>query len=124
MLNLLLIFVGGGFGSLARYAISKWLNPPVGGFPWGTLTANVLACLVLGIIAALISQKSGISKELQALVLIGFCGGFSTFSTFSIETLRMIQNGQWMMAIAYVTASLITCLLLLAFVANFMKIRA
>lgn len=124
MLNLFLIFVGGGAGSLARYGISKWLNPPVGGFPWGTLTANVLACLILGMIAALISQKSGISKELQALVLIGFCGGFSTFSTFSIETLRMIQNGQWMMAIAYVTASLITCLLTLAFVANFMKIRA
>lgn len=123
MLNLLLIFIGGGVGSLARYGISKWMNPPVGGFPWGTLTANALACLVLGIMAVLISQKSGISKELQAMVLIGFCGGFSTFSTFSMETLRMIQNGQWIMAISYVTVSLISCLLVLAIVANLLKVK-
>jgi CrcB protein len=123
-MKLLLIFVGGGLGSLARYGISKWLNPTSGGFPWGTLTANTLACLVLGVVAVVISQKSGISKELQAMVLIGFCGGFSTFSTFSMETFRMIQNGQWIMAISYVIASLITCLLVLAIIANFLKIKA
>lgn len=123
MLKLLLIFVGGGFGSLARYGISRLFNPPVGGFPWGTLIANVLACLVLGIMAVLITQKSGISKELQAMVLIGFCGGFSTFSTFSMETFRMIQNGQWIMAISYVAASLISCLLVLVIVVNYLKIK-
>ncbi len=123
MLNLLLIFIGGGLGSLARFGISKWLNPPVGGFPWGTLAANTLACLVLGLVAVLISQKSGISKELQAMILIGFCGGFSTFSTFSMETLRMIQNGQWLMATAYVFLSLLSCLFILAAVAKMLNIK-
>lgn len=107
---LLLIFIGGGLGSLLRYGLSRWPGNPSGGFPWGTLAANVLACLVLGLAVHYLATRADLSPSLKPLILIGFCGGFSTFSTFSLETFRMIEAGQWIMALAYVLISTLACL--------------
>lgn len=106
---LLLIFIGGGLGSLVRYGLSRWPGNPPMGFPWGTFLANVLACLVLGLAVNYVATRSDLAPTLKPLVLIGFCGGFSTFSTFSLESYRMLTAGQWQLALAYVLASTLAC---------------
>jgi CrcB protein len=113
MTDWLAVFIGGGVGSLLRYGLSRWLGTSEAGFPLGTLTANVLACVVLGLAWHVFAQRVGLPPALKTLVLVGFCGGFSTFSTFSFETLRLMQAGQIGLAALYVLASLGSCLLLL-----------
>ncbi|CAG5081587.1 fluoride efflux transporter CrcB [Parvicella tangerina] len=107
------VFLGGGLGSLARYGVSVGLeNYKPNNFPIATLVANVLSCLVIGIVAYAFSSKFQ-SDEMKALILIGFCGGFSTFSTFSNETLQLMKNGQFAIAIANILISLVLCIAVL-----------
>lgn len=105
----LYVFLGGGLGSLARYGIGQWM-PAVdlakGGFPWATLLANLLACIVLGIGIGLASRAL-LSRPLQLLLLTGFCGGFSTFSTFALEATLLLEEGYTGVALAYVGISLL-----------------
>ncbi len=112
----LLVFLGGGLGSLARYGLSLWLGAPGQGFPLATFLANVLACLVLGLVWSGFAAKGLDWESARLLMVVGFCGGFSTFSTFSLETLRLIQYGEWGMALLYVLGSLLAGLLLLAWI--------
>jgi CrcB protein len=105
----LLVFLGGGAGSLARFGLGKWLNA-LSFFPWGTLSANLLACLVMGMVMGFLAGKTEFGESPRWLLITGFCGGFSTFSTFSAETLVMIQEGRTGMALLYVLASLAICL--------------
>lgn len=104
----LLVFLGGGLGSLARYSVAR-LMPPAGlengDMPWFTLVANLLACIVLGFGVGLAS-KNLLTKELQLLLLTGFCGGFSTFSTFSLELVLLGEEGHWGSAALYLGLSL------------------
>lgn len=110
--NFLLVFLGGGLGSICRYAIGLWMQPWQGRFPWATLAANGLACLVLG--ALLGWHLSGSLPERQKLLLAtGFCGGFSTFSTFTAETWQLFQNGQPASALLNTVVNLAMCLLCL-----------
>lgn len=108
-MNLLLIFLGGGIGSLCRFAISVWFLPLSGRFPYGTLTANILASLIAGFLIAWMAGRPG-TDQTRAFALIGFCGGFSTFSTFSLETYTLVQSGQYGLGILYAVASFIACL--------------
>ena len=104
----LLVFLGGGAGSLCRYALAIAL-PPVnlneGDFPWATLVANATACLLLGAGLALVSREA-LPREYALLLLTGFCGGFSTFSTFSAELFSLYEAGEYGVVIGYLLGSL------------------
>jgi fluoride exporter len=105
---LTLIFLGGGLGSIARYGAARWLNVGTS-IPLGTLVANVTACFILGVLVGIADQRQLLSGASRAFWAIGFCGGFSTFSTFSQETITLIQSGSAPMAIFYALISLLLC---------------
>ncbi len=112
------IFIGGGLGSLARYGVAHLVTQFWRGeFPLGTFVANLLSCIVMGAVVGLFYHKIT-TAELKALILIGFCGGFSTFSTFSKETLTLMQNGNYIIAFSNIVISLISCMLILWFFTN------
>jgi CrcB protein len=87
-----MVFLGGGLGSVARYGISKLIisysGPSV--FPWATLSVNILACLFMGYLATVVPSK--LNETQRAFLIFGFCGGFSTFSTFSLENVVLFQQ--------------------------------
>lgn len=112
-LSWLAVFVGGGLGSLCRFAISMWVGKPTSGFPFATFYANLLSCLILGIAWFSWGQRLDLPQSLKLMVMVGFCGGFSTFSTFSLETLILIQSGKFLLAAIYVLSSVMACLILL-----------
>lgn len=99
-----LVFIGGGAGSMARYGIFLLLRPWHAHFPWATLAANALACLLLGMLLG--AQASDWRRLLLAT---GFCGGFSTFSTFTAESWALWQQGQAGAALANMAGSLALC---------------
>ncbi len=106
------IFIGGGLGSLIRFALSKF-NSLHGLLPIGTMTANFLSCIVLGFMAALLASRSDIAPTIKAFFAVGFCGGFSTFSTFSLETFQLLKSGQTFWAAANIGISIGICLIAL-----------
>ncbi|MCC7205434.1 MAG: fluoride efflux transporter CrcB [Phycisphaeraceae bacterium] len=98
-LRLLLIFVGGGLGSMLRYLIGGWTQHLAGiTFPLGTLTVNVIGCITIGFLATLFTGPYLVREEVRLALLIGVLGGFTTFSSFSWETLALAQGGQWTLA--------------------------
>jgi CrcB protein len=108
---LVLIFLGGGIGSVMRFSLGKWISSfHSHHFPYGTLFVNVLACFILGALVGAADHKQIISPNARLFWTVGFCGGFSTFSTFSSETLTLIQNGFPFSGLVYVLASLLLCL--------------
>ncbi|MBL7871107.1 MAG: fluoride efflux transporter CrcB [Cyclobacteriaceae bacterium] len=110
MQSLLFVFLGGGLGSVVRYTIGRWINSAhTYNFPFGTLAANVLACVTLGLLIGLADHRQLLSPNARLFWAVGFCGGFSTFSTFSQETLTLFQNGLNTSAISYITISLFFC---------------
>jgi CrcB protein len=109
MVSWIAVFVGGGLGSLVRWRISQWL-PVTDNFPWATFVANVLASAILAAAAIYFSEKENQHTQQALLIMTGFCGGFSTFSTFSLETFRLMDNGRYGLALIYVLASVACCL--------------
>jgi fluoride exporter len=111
MIQVFLIFLGGGLGSLARYYLNRLL---AGGyfetFPIGTLSVNILASLILGLFLGLVDIRHVTNDGVKLLVAVGFCGGFSTFSTFSAETLFLLKSGEGLLAFLNVFVSVICCL--------------
>lgn len=106
----LLIFVGGGLGSLCRYGLASVVQSRAHlTFPIGTLVVNVLGCVIIGIVARQLMNMQTDAMA-RAAIITGFCGGFTTFSTFSYETVGLITGGEWGKASLYVGASVIACL--------------
>lgn len=103
----LYVAVGGVLGSLARFAVGGWAagagGPPI---PWGTLLVNLLGSLLLGVLMRALPEW-GVSMEARALLTVGFCGSFTTFSTFGYETWALLQGGAHGLAALYVLASVV-----------------
>lgn len=109
-LNFLYVFIGGGLGAMSRFGIARIMPPSTSGFPTPTLIANLLSCILLGMLMSWVLSKQ-LSHSVQLFLMTGFCGGFSTFSTFSAETFKLLQAGQAGIALLYVGLSLGVCLL-------------
>jgi len=113
MFKILLIIGSGSFlGGVLRYVISyyiqeKFFTP----FPIGTLAVNITGCLLIGIIFGLSDSRNLFSYEMRVFLSIGLCGGFTTFSTFSNETIALLRDGEFFYAITYISVSLFICLL-------------
>jgi CrcB protein len=104
------IFVGAGLGGLARYAVGGWVQATVGaGFPWSTLLINVTGSILLTFLYGLL-EGTAASPEWRAFLGIGLCGGYTTFSTFSYETMRLLQDGEWERAGLYILGSVVLSL--------------
>ena len=105
--NILLVALGGAVGSVARYLVSRALNGTLlAAFPLGTLTANVLGCLIIGLVCGLADGDGPpVGADLKLLLTVGFCGGFTTFSTFMNESLTLVKTGDAVLAALYAGAS-------------------
>ena len=115
----LAIFIGGGLGSLCRYGISRISIQHFEHFPIHTLLANICSSAILGALIALFLVKyTTTPNEVKLFFATGFCGGFSTFSTFSLETFLLLQNGQTLLALSYALISVIACVATIFFVYN------
>jgi len=107
MKQLLLVFLGGGFGSVLRFIIGKWLNNPQNGIPYGTFAANILGSLLIGIILGLAAKNETLSQSQTLLLATGFCGGFTTFSTFAYENHVFLKSGDFTSFALYTIASFV-----------------
>ena len=106
-MSLLVVASGGALGAVSRYLASGWVQQLAGGFfPWGTFAVNVAGSLLLGF-ALVWLQGTVVSTEMRELVTIGFLGSFTTFSTFSYETVAMMRDGEWWRAGGYAAGSVI-----------------
>jgi CrcB protein len=104
------VFIGAGLGGVARYSLGGWIQQHTGAaFPWATLLINISGSLALAFAIALL-EATNASPQWRAFLGIGFLGGYTTFSTFSYETIRLLQDAQWTRAAAYILASVIVCL--------------
>ncbi|WP_458629142.1 fluoride efflux transporter CrcB [Winogradskyella sp. PC D3.3] len=107
MKQLILVFLGGGFGSVLRFIIGKWLNNSQTGIPYGTFVANILGSLLIGIILGLAAKNETLSQSQTLLLATGFCGGFTTFSTFAYENHVFLKSGDFMSFAIYTIASFV-----------------
>lgn len=111
MKQVLLVFIGGGFGSALRYLLSKYLNSPGFNLPYGTLLVNVMGSLLIGLVIGYAVKSTSLSETNMLLIATGFCGGFTTFSAFTLENHAFLKNGDYMSFVIYTIGSIILGLL-------------
>ena len=119
----LLVGIGGMFGSMARYALFLLISSRhVTLYPWGTFAANIGGCLLIGLLVGLESRHEQVSDTVRWLLITGFCGGFTTFSTFSVEGLGLLEQQHYWLFFGYTVGSVLGGLL--ATYAGYMLLRA
>jgi fluoride exporter len=112
-LKILMLAIFGAAGTLARYGLQSLLQARTGlAFPYGTLLVNLTGCFFLGLIGQYTLTRMAISPEWRVAIAVGFFGGYTTFSSFGWESAKMMEDGEWARASAYVSASVIAGLLL------------
>ncbi len=112
-MRILLIALFGAVGTLARYGLQGLVQVRIGGtFPYGTLLVNLSGCFLVGLIAQFTMNRMVISPDWRMAIAVGFFGGYTTFSSFGWETAKMMEDGEWLRASAYVTASVVAGLFL------------
>lgn len=111
--NILWVMLGSAAGGGCRYALSKVIADNSDGvFPWGTFTVNLVGCLTIGILFGLIDRGATLSPAMRALLIAGFCGGFTTFSSFAHENYMLLEDSRFLIAFLYTTVSFAAGLLL------------
>lgn len=113
MIAVVWVALGSAVGGMARYAFSGFVARSIGEtFPWGTLLVNISGGFFIGIAAAVIAPVGLLpgSLTVQQLVMTGLCGGYTTFSSFSLQTLALAREGEWRRALANIVASVVLCL--------------
>ncbi|MBB4566169.1 fluoride efflux transporter CrcB [Rhizobium leucaenae] len=121
-MNYLIVFLGAGLGGAFRLGVNQVTMRLFGlGFPYGTLTVNIVGSLIMGLLTEYFVLRSGLSQELRLFLTTGVLGGFTTFSTFSLDTVALWERGQWATSVIYVVLSVV--LSLAALIAGLMIIR-
>jgi len=111
LLELVAIAIGGAFGAVARFSLGEWIGDALGtDFPWGILLINVGGSLAIGILFVLLVEQEHLSPIYRSALMVGFLGAFTTFSTFSLQTLALIETGRFLEALTYVLASFVLSL--------------
>ena len=111
-MTLLLVALGGALGSVLRYKIDGWVQAGAGGaFPWGILVVNVTGCFVAGLLMTVLLERTSVSDEVRTGLLVGVLGGYTTFSTFSLQSLDLADAGLWGYVVLNVLASVTGALL-------------
>lgn len=115
MQHICLVALGGALGSIARFKLSGLILHQAANFkfPLGTFTVNILGCLVIGLLAGLAERNGAFSQEWRLFLFTGLLGGFTTFSAFGLETMMLVKQGEWIIALAYISLSIIIGLALL-----------
>lgn len=112
MKQLLLVAAGGALGSIARYLCSRWISTAYPhAFPWGTFAVNIAGCFLIGLFWALFSKESTWNSEAKLLLMTGLCGGFTTFSAFTLEGISLLKDNKTVLLLLYTGASVLTGLL-------------
>lgn len=108
--HILWVAIGGSLGAVARFVLSSWFNQATtSNFPWGTYAVNIIGSCVFGLLFVMVFANQPHREELRLLILVGFLGAFTTFSTFSFETVRLMESGLWLLATSNILLSVITC---------------
>ncbi len=114
MYSYFLVFIGGGMGSISRYAIGKVVKDNFQNInPLGTFAANIISTIILGVLMYFFVSRNSIDSNLKLFIATGFCGGFSTFSTFGYETIELFRQGYNIIAIANIVFSVLAAILIL-----------
>jgi CrcB protein len=110
------VALGSAIGGVLRYALSRAFEPLSPTFPWGTVVVNILGCFVIGYFGTLTlhNGKYPLSEAARIFVMVGICGGFTTFSSFGLQTFDLLRSGAWPRALANVLVSVLVCLLAIA----------
>lgn len=105
--NIMLVALGGAAGSVARYLLSKAVqDTAASAFPWGTMAVNVAGCLLIGLLYGLAADDGArLGADIKLMLTVGFCGGFTTFSTFANESLTLAKTGDALLSAAYIGSS-------------------
>ena len=117
----ILVGIGGFAGAVSRYGVSMAMRNFSASWPTGTLAANILGCLLIGMIAAFSARGEWLTPELRLMLATGFCGGFTTMSSMIYETAEMLRGSEYLLAAMYVVGTLI--LSMAAFIAGILAVR-